>query len=125
MKTEGGTSINFTSDQGYPVINDSNYAYEIHFYEPGKFTHQGMPWSNSYKDTTYSWPNETDIIAIYNRKSDETIMKQVSVTPTTEYQDFETEYFTQAQETKGLSNWRLICARVGTAETPGYLRRTP
>lgn len=121
MKTEVGTSINFTSDQGYPVINDSNYAYEIHFYEPGKFTNQGMPWSNSYKDTTYSWPNETDIIAIYNRKSDETIMKQVSVTPTTEYQDFETEYFTQAQETKGLSNWRLICARVGTAETPGYL----
>lgn len=121
MKTEGGTSISYKSDEGYPQINDSNYAYEIHFYEPGIFTNQGMPWSTSYKDKTYTWPNETDVVAIYDRKSNESIMVKQTVTPTTEYQDFETEYFTQAQDAKGLSNWRLICARVGTEETPGHL----
>lgn len=117
--------ISYTATQGYPSISDYNYAYEIHFYEPGVFTNQGIPWS-SHKNDSYTWPNEEDVIAVYNRKSmadDVAISKKYSgsLSTGTEWQELQTPELMLSQEKDSVANFRLKCSYLGSETAEGVL----
>lgn len=117
-----GKSIDFSSEQGYPKIYDSNYAYEIHFYDPGEFTNQGR---GSYTKDFY-WPDEENIIAVYNRKPVSTPQLTSQSLSTAEnnlnkWQTLQTPFYKISGTGKNVSNWKLICARVGNSSQKGKL----
>lgn len=117
--------ISYEADEGYPSISDYNYAYEIHFYEPGVFTNQGIPWS-SHKNDSYTWPNEEDVIAVYNRKSmaDDVIVRKKysdSLSTGTEWQELQSDFYTAENEKDTVVNFRLICSRLGSSAEEGTL----
>jgi endoglucanase len=61
-----------TPDLNFPLINDSNTAYEFHFYDPFLYTHQLFSWANTgdggkYPDeSVVSLANATWHTAIFN-----------------------------------------------------------
>lgn len=117
--------ISYDADEGYPSISDYNYAYEIHFYEPGVFTNQGIPWS-SRKNDSYTWPNEEYVIAVYNRKAlaDSAVISKKytgSLSTGTEWQELQTEFYTADNEKDTVANLRLICSRLGSETEEGVL----
>ena len=122
--TSSNASISYTAKEGYPALNDGNFAYEIHFYEPGVFTNQGISWS-SYVNKSYSWPNEENVIAVYNRKSLDSAAVSRSYSGNfstgTEWQELQTDFYTANNEKDTVSNFKIICSRLGSSSQEGSL----
>ena len=121
IKNSSGVALSYTAQQGYPVIDDNNYSYEIHFYEPGRFTNQGMPWSNSYKDVETTWPDEKNFDQIVNRKSlGEEIARSTGYMLTdynsTDWKNLRSGFYTITSENRTVANWKLICSNLGTTD---------
>lgn len=121
IKNTSGVALSYTAKQGYPIIQDKNFAYEIHFYEPGRFTNQGMPWSNSYKDVETTWPDEENFDSIVNRKSlGEEIARSTGYILTdynsTYWQGLKSGFYTITSENCTVANWKLICSNLGTTD---------
>ena len=120
-----GIDVNYGADQGYPDLKDDNFAYEIHFYEPGAFSNQGMPWSESYKNTSYTWPNEDVVIEIYNRKAldNAKVSRQYSGPFKTgaDWQELQTDFYRAENEKDTVANFKLICSRLGSVAQEGIL----
>lgn len=103
---------------GYPEINDSNYAYEIHFYNPGEFTNQGRGGITA----EMSWPDPVPYkIEKESSLNDKVLKKQIPSLELNEWQAIQTDFYEQNDKNIQFSNWKLICSNLGSSEQPGVM----
>ena len=106
-------------EKGYPVISDSNYSYEIHFYNPGEYTNQGRNGNTS----TMNWPKMDEPYEIKKGSSlsDKVLKIPISSLDQNEWQSIQPSLYEQDDTDIQFSNWKLVCSNLGTSEQPGVM----